>query len=472
MTWPAPRRLCSIAEWQSLTGAFIALWTSGGLAFALFEHELVATALLDGAYPALSPRFPGAAWFERLAHDLNGDVASGANLQRTAIEQFRGADGKGALAGRASAGQAWPDFESAPGEGVHQMAVGPVHAGIIEPGHFRFSLRGEQVLKLQARLGYSHKGTLALMRGKSPRLAARFAARISGDATVAHSIAFALAAEAALEFTAPPRAQYLRAVMAEIERIANHAGDIGAIAGDAGFAFLDARFTWHREALCAAARTAFGHRLMMDMVIPGGVAADINDGGTQAIETALAALQTELPSLTRVFEDYASLQDRLVGTGLISCELAQTYAAGGFVGRASGRIADARQAPGYPPYDAITLHIPVETDGDVAARIRIRIAELIESTRLIRNFLAGLPPGQISAAPPAGSGEGYAVAESFRGPVWHWMQLDSGMITDIFVADASTLHWPLLEQAAATAIVADFPLINKSINASYSGVDL
>ena len=126
---------------------------------------------------------------------------------------------------------------------------------IIEPGHFRFSVRGEQVLKLQARLGYSHKGTLAMMRGKSPRLAARFAARISGDATVAHSIAFAHAAEAALGLTVPPRAIYLRAVMAEIERIANHAGDIGAIAGDAGFAFLDARLAWHREAFCAAAHS-------------------------------------------------------------------------------------------------------------------------------------------------------------------------------------------------------------------------
>jgi Ni,Fe-hydrogenase III large subunit len=454
--------ICTQEEWRNLAGGFVALWTSAGQACALFDDGLFATALVDGVYPALSPRHPGADWFERLAHDLNGHTAAGVTPGRTAIEHFLTQDGSAP----------WPEFLLAPGDGVHQIAVGPVHAGIIEPGHFRFSVRGEEILRLQARLGYSHKGTLALMRGKSPRLAARFAARISGDATVAHSIAFARAAEAALEMAPPPRAVFLRAVMAEIERIANHAGDIGAIAGDAGFGFLDARFAMHREDFCAAARAAFGHRLMMDAVIPGGVAGDIHTGGAEIILHALDALESELPSLTRVFENYASLQDRLVGTGIISNALAERFGAGGFVGRASGRATDARKRPGYPPYDQFELAIPVETDGDVGARIRIRIAELLTSIRLIRKCLAELPEGQIATAPPSGTGMGWAVAESFRGPIWHWLRIDAGRITDIFIADPSTLHWPLLEQSAATGIVADFPLINRSINASYSGVDL
>jgi Ni,Fe-hydrogenase III large subunit len=455
-------RLCSGDAWQAFEGEFIALWTDDKYAYALFRAEFLATEIVDGAYPALSPKHPGADWFERLAQDLNGHRAFGVTHGRTAIEHFRAPDGTAA----------WPEFPPAPGEGVHQIAVGPIHAAIIEPGHFRFSVIGERVLKLQARLGYSHKGTLALMRGKSPRLAARFAARISGDATVAHSLAFAQAAEAALQITAPDRAQYLRAIMAEIERMANHTSDVGAIAGDAGFAFLDARFAWHRESLCVAAQAAFGHRLMMDMVIPGGVAADIKPNGADYIRRALDALEVEMPGLTRVFEDYASLQDRLVGTGTIPPALAARYAAGGFVGRASGRQSDARTDPGYPPYNAYELTIPVETDGDVAARIRVRIAELAESARLIRLFLDEMPDGPIALPPPAGSGVGLGVAESFRGPAWHWLKLDSGMITDAFVADPSTLHWPLLEHAATTGIVADFPLINKSINASYSGVDL
>jgi Ni,Fe-hydrogenase III large subunit len=450
------------AQWQARAGEFIALWTSGDLAYALFNDGLFTTPILAGAYPALSHGHPGAAWFEKLAFDLNGHGATGAAHSGTAIDQHRGPDGSAA----------WPDFPAAAGDGVHQMAVGPIHAAIIEPGHFRFSIIGEKVLKLQARLGYSHKGTLALMRGKSPRLAARFAARISGDSTVAHSLAFSHAAEAALGVEVPARAVFLRAVMAELERIANHTSDIGALAGDAGFAFLDARFAWHREVFCGAAAAAFGHRLMMDMVIPGGIAGDMKTGGADAIARALDALELELPRLTRVFEDYASLQDRVVGTGHISTHIAQRYAAGGFTGRASGRQADARLAPGYAPYDTLALNVPVETDGDVAARIRIRIFELIESTRLIRALLETLPDGQIAIAPPSGSGMGLGVAESFRGPAWHWLRIDSGLITDFFAADASTLHWPLLEHAATTGIIADFPLINKSINASYSGVDL
>ena len=455
-------KFCSHAEWQSTPGEFIALWTDSSCAYALFKGAFVATDLIGGAYPALSKIHPGAAWFEKLAFDLNGHKALGVTHTSSAINHHRAADGTAP----------WPEFTLPPGDGVHQMAVGPIHAGIIEPGHFRFGIIGEKVVKLEARLGYSNKGTLALMRGKSPRLAARFAARISGDSTVAHGIAFAHAAEAALAAAAPPRAVFLRAIMAEIERMANHVSDIGAIAGDAGFAFLDARFAWHRESFCAAASIAFGHRLMMDMVIPGGVAADIKDGGAAAIHRSLDALEIELPRLKRVFEDYASLQDRLVGTGHISTHLAERYAAGGFVGRASGRETDSRLSPGYPPYDTLDMTIAVETDGDVGARVRVRLAELIESTNLIRTLLDDLPQGELAIALPNNSGFGLGVAESFRGPAWHWLKIDSGLITSAFIADPSTLHWPLLEHAAATAILADFPLINKSINASYSGVDL
>ncbi len=448
-------------EWQQAPAPLIALWTSATHAYALYHPgELRAVALVDGAYPSLAAA--GAAWFQRLAHDLNGHVATGARDTRPAVEQYRAPDGTAS----------WPEFIPAPGEGVHQLGVGPVHAAIIEPGHFRFSVQGEHVLKLEARLGYAHKGTLALMRGKSPRLAARFAARVSGDATVAHAIAFAHAAEAALGLTPPPRAVYLRAIMAEIERLANHCGDVGAIAGDAGFAFLDARFAYHRECLCAAAFAAFGHRLMMDMVIPGGVAGDIRTGGGAAILDALDALEAELPALTRVFEDYASLQDRLIGTGIIPPMLARAYAAGGVVGRASGQSDDARQTPGYAPYNTMTLNIPAANDGDVAARIRIRLAEITASLGMIRAWLGALPDDSIAVAPPAGDGMGLGVAESFRGPVWYWLVLNSGVISDIFIADPSTLHWPLLEHAATTGILADFPLINRSINASYSGVDL
>jgi len=448
-------------HWAAHPGKFIALWSDAAYAYALYQPaQLVAVALENGAYPALP--HAGAGWFQRLDHDLTGHVATGAADTRPAINHHRDFDFQAP----------WPEFTAPPGEGVHQVAVGPIHAGIIEPGHFRFSVRGEQVLKLEARLGYAHKGTLGLMRGKSPHHAARFAARISGDATCAHALAFAHAAEAAGRVTAPPRAVYLRAIMTELERLANHTSDVGAIAGDAGFAFLDSRFALAREDLCQAAGTAFGHRLMMDAIIPGGVSVDLADGGARAILDALAALEAELPALVRVFEDYASLQDRLVGTGMVPPELATAYHAGGFTGRASGQNHDSRLLPGYPPYDEYALYVPVETEGDVAARVKIRLAEIPESIRLIRDMLSSLPDGVAAEMLPQVGGMGLGVAESFRGPVWCWLRLEAGMIADIFIADPSTLHWPLLEHAATTSILADFPLINKSINGSYSGVDL
>ncbi len=448
------------AAWRTHPGALVALWTDAGLAYALFHDSFIATPLQDDAYPALSPRHPGAAWFERLARDLNGHSATGAQDMRPAIEQLRAADGSAP----------WPEFTPAPGEGVHQIAAGPVQAGIIEPGHFRFSVRGEQVLKLEVRLGYAHKATLSLMRGKSPRLAARYAARISGDATVAHSLAFAHATEAALHMAAPPRAQHLRAVMAELERIANHAGDLGAIAAAAGFGLLEARFSWHRERICQAAAQGFGHRLMMDAVIPGGIAGDLRTGGAAAILAALESMEHERGALVRLFEDNASLQDRLLGTGVIPPALAAAYAAGGVTGRAAGRHRDARLQ--QAPYATLDLAIPDEQEGDAAARVRVRLAELWESSRLIRVLLETLPDGHIAAASPAGDGAGIGIAESFRGQNTHWLRIEAGMIADIFIADASTLHWPLLEYAATTSSLADFPLLERSINPSCSGVDL
>ncbi len=453
--------LLSDQDWVLQPGKFIALWTDAAYAYALYQPQhLVAVALHEGTYPALP--HAGAAWYQRLAQDLHSHIALGATDTRPAIAQHRNADFSAA----------WPDFSIAPGEGVHQLAVGPIHAGIIEPGHFRFSVRGEQVLRLEARLGYAHRGVLALMRGKSPRLAARFAARISGDATVAHSLAFAQAAEAALGLTPPPRAIWLRGIMAELERLANHTADIGAIAGDAGFAFLDARFALARELTCAAAATAFGHRLMMDMVVPGGIAGDMSADGASPILAALAKIEAELPGLRRVFEDYASLQDRVIGTGIIPPALAEAFAAGGYVGRASAQAQDARLIPGYPPYLDLAFDLPVQHEGDVAARIRVRLDEIMESIRLVRAMLDNLPAGPLAIPLPPGSGMGLGVAESFRGPVWHWLNIDNGAIIAAFAADASALHWPLLEYAATTGILADFPLINKSINGSYAGVDL
>jgi Ni,Fe-hydrogenase III large subunit len=485
---PWPRHHLLGEEWQAMAAALgeagapslLALWADAARVYALL-HDAPASAWLvastsveDGRYRALSPHRPAAAWFERMIRDLWGHDAEGGRDGRPWLEHGR-----------------WPviaplsprpvprlspaapaSFLPVEGEDYHQIPVGPVHAGIIEPGHFRFSALGETVVRLEIRLGWLHKGTLGLMRGKSPRAAARFAARLSGDSTVAHSVAFARAAEAATLTEAPPRAIALRAAMTELERVANHLGDCGAIAGDAAFMFLPARFGWHREALLRAAAVAFGHRLMMDAVVPGGVAADIVPGGAEAILRALAALEEELPELTRIYGDYATLADRLVGTGVVTPSLVAAFAAGGFVGRAAGRAFDLRRSPGYPPYDRLAFEVPLLAEGDVDARVRLRLTEIGESLRLLRALLADLPEGGVSVPLPQAAGEAIGWAEGFRGDIWHWLRLEGGQIAAVFMRDPSWLQWPLLEAAIGGNIVADFPLCNKSFNCSYSGVDL
>ena len=483
---PWPRHLLLGVEWQAMAAALdepgapslLALWADTARVHALLHDAdgflVASTGVEDGRYPALSPLRPAAAWFERMIFDLWGHVAEGGRDGRPWLEHGRwpvtAPLSRHPPARQAPGGP--PEFLPVEGEDFHQIAVGPVHAGIIEPGHFRFSALGETVARLEIRLGWLHKGTLGLMRGKSPRAAARFAARLSGDSTVAHSVAFARAAEAACGIEAPARAVALRAVMVELERVANHLGDCGAIANDAAFAFLLARFGWHREAMLRAAAVAFGHRLMMDAVVPGGVAADIAPGGAEAILRALTSVQEELPELIRVFDDYSSLVDRMVGTGVVSPALVGAFAAGGFIGRASGRGFDVRRTPGYPPYDRLAFDVPVLEEGDVDARVRIRLAELGESFLLLRMLLADLPAGAVSLPLPQGSGEGIGLAEGFRGDIWHWLRLEAGQIAAVFMRDPSWLQWPLLEAAISGNIVADFPLCNKSFNCSYSGVDL
>lgn len=487
---PFERFLLSADAWARLPAALqaepslalLALWAEPGLIHAAFLDEAAGTPLLasapaeGGRYAALSPARPGAIRFERMIRDLWGLTAEGAVDLRPWLDHGRWPVA-GPLSGQPApltgAEPPQPEFLPVEGEGVHQIPVGPIHAGVIEPGHFRFHIQGEIVVRLEERLGYKHKGTLSLMLGKSPRAAAVFPARLSGDSTVAHAWAFAAAAEAALGVVVPERATALRAVMGELERIHNHLNDWGFVCNDAAFAFPHARCGFLREQVLRACAAAFGHRLMMDCVLPGGVAPDIADGGAAAILAALAAVEAEIPALVRIYDSHASLQDRVVGTGFLDHAFARAYAAGGFVGRGSGRRFDARMVPGYAPYDLLAPPVVVEAGGDVDARVRVRIAELRASIAMVRRLFGALPGGETLVALPAHGGEGSALVEGFRGECLAWLRLDDGgLIRGVFLRDPSWLQWPLLEAAIEGNIVADFPLCNKSFNCSYSGVDL
>jgi Ni,Fe-hydrogenase III large subunit len=349
-----------------------------------------------------------------------------------------------------------------------------VHAGIIEPGHFRFTASGETVVRLEQRLGYTHKGIEGLMRGAALDRAVQLAGRVSGDSTVAYAYAFSRAAEAALDLGVSERAVWLRALLAELERLANHFGDIGAICNDASFALIHAHCSVLRERVLRAADTAFGHRLMRDVIVPGGVARDLNAQGAAAIRALLNDIRQRFPTLVELYDNTASLQDRTVDTGILKPALARQYAAGGYIGRASGRSFDARKALAYPPYDRLRFEVPVLSEGDVNARVWIRVREIEQSLALINQILDQLPEGPLVTAigPRPGTREGMAIVEGFRGDILVWLRLRDGVVERCHLRDPSWFQWPLLEAVIEGNIVADFPLCNKSFNCSYSGQDI
>ncbi|HTT84477.1 MAG TPA: hypothetical protein VMF67_13430, partial [Rhizomicrobium sp.] len=323
---------------------------------------------------------------------------------------------------------------------------------------------------------YVHKGIEGLIQGADLDRAAHLAGRCSGDSTVAYASAFARAVEAALDWSPPPRAVWLRALLAELERLANHLGDVGAICNDAAFSILLAHCSALREEVLRQASTCFGHRLMMDRVGPGGVKADLDAAGLAGLTELVAEIRRRFAPLVDLYDKTASLQDRTVGTGMLRPELAAQFGAGGFIGRASGRTCDARRWPGYPPYDQIEFDIPALRDGDVNARLWIRVREVEQSLRLITQILAQLPPGPIFAPAPirrAEVCEGAAFAECFRGDIFVWVRIEAnGTVGRCRLRDPSWFQWPLLEAVIKSNIVADFPLCNKSFNCSYSGHDL
>src|SRR5581483_5552274 len=374
---------------------------------------------VHGSYPSVGARHAPAVKLERAIHDLFGLKAAGSPDTRPWLDLGRW-DVTHPL-GHAIPVQPHAPYAFLPAEGeaLHQIAVGPVHAGIIEPGHFRFTAAGEHVVRLEQRLGYVHKGIEKLMQGATLAQAAKLAGRTSGDSTVAYAYAFALAAEAALQVAAPPRATWLRALMAELERLANHFGDIGAICNDASFTLMHAQTGILRERTLRAANLCFGHRLMMDAIAPGGVARDLAEEGRAALRELRTEIRKVFPRLVAIYDNTASLQDRTVTTGTVSAEYARRFGAGGYVGRASGREFDARRALRYAPYDRLAFEVPVLPAGDVDARVRIRISEVEQSLSLIEQILDQLPAGdsRVPLDPSFKAGEGLALVEAFRGDV-------------------------------------------------------
>jgi Ni,Fe-hydrogenase III large subunit/Ni,Fe-hydrogenase III component G len=467
----------------------VALWGAdhGERGFSTYcayatEHGLVVLELPlspGAAYPDLSGIFPAAGRMQRAIHDLLGIVAEGADDTRPWLRH--GAWGEDEFPLRRDFTRSTAPNVEAPypfvrveGDGVHEIPVGPIHAGIIEPGHFRFSIVGEKVLRLEARLGYTHKGIDKRFESFTVADGYRLAGRVSGDSTVAFAWAYAQAAEGLLAVVPPPRARWLRALMLERERVANHLGDLGALGNDAALAFALTQFTRIKEDWLRMNDRVFGHRFMMDRVLPGGVDVSLSASQAEALARQTHEVEHEVIALRSIFEEHAGLQDRFLTTGRVTPDLARQLGLTGLAGRASGQASDLRTDIAWDPYGELEVKKAVHSAGDVAARVHVRFEELLESLRLIRAILLKAPEGETRVELPEPRPRTFGVGwvEGWRGESFVALEAgENGRIARGHAHDPSWHNWPLIEHAVMGNIVPDFPLINKSFNLSYSGPD-
>jgi Ni,Fe-hydrogenase III large subunit len=436
--------------------------------------------LADAAqrYRGLETLFPAAARMQRAAADLTGFRADAPDQR----PWLRHAAWQADAPPLRSLPPPPPDplpaddyaFVRVGGDGVHEIAVGPVHAGIIEPGHFRFSVVGEKVLRLEERLGYVHKGVARRFTELAAVEGHRLAARVSGDTAVAFAWAYCQALEAITASAVPARGQWLRGVFLELERLQNHLGDLGALGNDAGFAFGLAQFSRLKEELTRTMAAELGARYLLDAVVPGGVARDLPDDAAMRLSTELGRIGARVRELHRIYDDHSGVRDRFAGAGAVAPELAQQLGLTGFAGRASAQAVDLRVDAPWSPYHVLAPTMAVRRDGDVAARVAVRFDEVEESCRLARAMLDDLPPGpcQVAVEEPRSAALGIGLIEGWRGPVMIALETArGGRIHRCHAHDPSWQNWPALEYAVIGNIVPDFPLINKSFNLSYSGHD-
>lgn len=436
----------------------------------------------EPSFPSIAAKHPAANWFEREVMDYFGLVPLGhPNPERVALHDDWP---EGAWALRKDfdpetkvprvEGSFHP-FRPVTGEGVFQVPVGPVHAGIIEPGHFRFGVAGEPVLYLQIRLFYVHKGIEKRFERLPWRHTLYLAESISGDTAVGHALAYSHAIERLAGVDVPARAQALRVVLLELERLYNHIADIGALATDVAFTVPASRAQTQREGLVRVYERLFGARLLRGTIAFGGVKHDLTSDGADALRSHLRTLEREFDDLIALLIDSGSFTDRVDTTGILSHQAAQDLGIVGMAARASGIDADLRRDHPHDAYSLLRFEVPVERGGDVRARLMVRAREVEQSFLIVHRALETLPDTPLrSSMPDALPVDSAALgwAEAWRGPCVHWVATDErGRLTRVKITDPSFLNWPGLVHAVPGNIIPDFPVINKSFNLSYSGND-
>jgi Ni,Fe-hydrogenase III large subunit/Ni,Fe-hydrogenase III component G len=435
--------------------------------------------------PSLTVAIPAANWHEREMRDLFGIVPVGHPDPRSLVvhdgwpaavfplrKSFHGRDRVAV-----EPAEEFPHLE-AEGEGLIEIPVGPIHAGIIEPGHFRFTSVGETVLNLDPRLFYTHRGLEKRMEGLSPVDAFYVAERICGVCSVAHGLGYCEALEQIAGVDVPRRGRLIRGIALELERLYNHTGDIGNVCAGAAFHYGTATGLRLKERLQQVNETIAGNRFLRGLVVPGGTRFDLSDELLAVISASLTETLAGLDSLMARIEGNPSIVDRLDNTGVLPLQAALDLAVTGVAARASGVDRDARREHphgGFTVADPPDVHVVTLSEGDVMARVTLRALEARESVRLVREFIRRLEPGprRVAIPDPVPAGRiGISAVESPRGESVHWLRTDrSGHVERYHLRSASYSNWPAVALAAETAIVPDFPLVNKSFELCYSCTD-
>ncbi|RKS73017.1 Ni,Fe-hydrogenase III large subunit [Actinomadura pelletieri DSM 43383] len=437
----------------------------------------------DPVLPSLAGLSFPAGRFEREMHDLYGIVPQGHPLPRRLVRHHHWPRGWYPMRDDAGPPPEFGDpegpypFVQVEGPGVYEIPVGPVHAGLIEPGHFRFSVVGESILKLKARLWFVHKGIEKLFQGRLPADAVPLAERVSGDTTVGHTLAFCLAVEDAAGVRVGPGTQRNRAMLLELERLYNHVTDLGALCNDVGHSILNAQFGRVREQLLRLNAAVTGHRLLRGGVRLGGAVLRVIPD-----PALMRSIEADIAELVELALGHTVVADRFTGTAPLSAQAARDLGALGYVARASGLDIDARRD--HPCTDLRpALTVPTADSGDVLARFQIRAREIAASIAIITDLAQGATPGSTTYWPPLdhatggggpdGRASGVGIVEGWRGTIVHRVELaPDGTLTRTKIVDPSFFNWPALPIALTGAIVPDFPLVNKSFNLSYAGNDL
>ena len=423
-------------------------------------------------FGSISAENPTAEIYERLIHEENGYMPEGlANL--TPVRYWRTGNPPLAKDRKADAEERRIPIphNDLRGQGVFEIPVGPVHAGVIEPGHFRFSVAGEPVIKLKVHLGYVHRGIEKLMEVPASKNMARMAERISGDTCAANTFAYSQVIEG--DTCIPERASYIRVIAAELERISAHVSAVGGMCTDTAFSVPSARAARLHEDVLRTCYSAFGSRYMRNIIVPGGVRRDISHDELRIIEKSLIELKLNFVDLVNMMMDSSSLMDRLETTGVLRPEIAEANRILGPIGRASGMSLDVRKERPYDGYRDMGLLVPREITGDVLARTKVRIEEVYESIDLVFQAIAQMEPGQIrTKVETPKDGLHLGIVEAPRGELVHCAEIRDGNIWRYSIRDPSLINWPMMSYAVPGNVVPDFPLINKSFSLSYSGNDL